>query len=176
MEFSQLVTEFQNLQWNDSYYTRCPNAVKQAIFRLYKKTFNRSFSRTCSSCYIDAFQEIYKITQNSTKYIEIMECDYDLLPGALLSEPFGDYSKNITCKNITNGLAEWHLKRSPANIKFFSKFPDDWERRIKLYSEPQFDEEPKGKEVVKPVKNSTPKIQKPKAKKSKKVNKPKKTV
>jgi hypothetical protein len=58
----------------------------------------------------------------STKKLVVQRCDYLLKPGALL-QAFGDTSKVCTNDNITNALAEWHLRNNPACARLFSKIP-----------------------------------------------------
>jgi hypothetical protein len=36
---------------------------------------------------------------------------------------FGNYSKNCTNKNLTDELAEWHLRVNPACAKLFDRMP-----------------------------------------------------
>lgn len=59
--------------------------------------------------------------------MEKTPCRYQLKPGALL-QAFGDSSKICTNKNITDELAEWHLKNNPGCINLFAKVPEKpWE-------------------------------------------------
>lgn len=50
---------------------------------------------------------------------------YQLKPGALL-QAFGDTSKTCTNKNLTDELAEWHLKNNPGVAVLFSKIPAEF--------------------------------------------------
>jgi hypothetical protein len=56
------------------------------------------------------------------KITDMQRCDYLLKPGALL-QAFSDSSKVCTNKNITNALAEWHLKNNPGCARLFAKIP-----------------------------------------------------
>ena len=47
---------------------------------------------------------------------------YTLRPGVLL-QAFGDESKTCTNDNLTDELAEYHLKKCPDNAKYFSRMP-----------------------------------------------------
>lgn len=47
---------------------------------------------------------------------------YQLKAGVLL-QAFSDASKVMTNKNITDELAEWHLKNNPACARYFSILP-----------------------------------------------------
>ena len=49
-------------------------------------------------------------------------CNYQLKRGVLL-QAFGDASKVMTNDNITDELAEFHLKRDPSCARFFTVMP-----------------------------------------------------
>jgi hypothetical protein len=51
-------------------------------------------------------------------------CNYLLKKGARLTA-FGNYSKNCTNQNITNELAEWHLRINPGCARLFERMPDN---------------------------------------------------
>lgn len=51
-------------------------------------------------------------------------CKYQLKSGALLIDP-DDPTKNCTKFNLTNELAEYHLRRNPKCAKFFSAIPKE---------------------------------------------------
>lgn len=70
----------------------------------------------CSTCYIEA---IFKIK----KAMEKKPCSYRLVPGAVLSA-FGDESKTCTNANLTDELAEFHLRNNPGVLKWFAIYPN----------------------------------------------------
>jgi hypothetical protein len=48
---------------------------------------------------------------------------YELKKGVLL-QAFGDASKTCTNDNLTDELAEWHLKQCPEKSIYFSRIPE----------------------------------------------------
>ena len=56
------------------------------------------------------------------KPFEMALSKYQLKAGVLL-QAFSDASKVMTNKNITDELAEWHLKNNPACARYFSILP-----------------------------------------------------
>jgi len=50
------------------------------------------------------------------------QCKYVLKAGALL-QAFSDASKTCTNANLTNELAEWHLKNNPSCARYFAVMP-----------------------------------------------------
>ena len=55
--------------------------------------------------------------------MEKVQSKYLLKPGALL-QAFGDESKTMTNSNITDELAEWHLKNNPGVAIYFSRMAE----------------------------------------------------
>jgi hypothetical protein len=109
---------------------------KNKIKAAYKELTGEIIRTTCSTCLIEY---IFKIRSKMEK----TTCRYQLKPGALL-QAFGDPSKICTNKNITDELAEWHLKNNPGVISLFSKVPErPWEA-------------PADTEIVKTKKTVTP--------------------
>jgi len=51
-------------------------------------------------------------------------CNYVLKTGALL-QAFSDETKTCTNANLTDKLAEWHLKNNPACRRFFAVIPGE---------------------------------------------------
>ena len=84
---------------------------------VYKDLTGDVVSESCGSCYIAALLVIIKLNKK-----KMAHSDYVLKPGAIL-QAFGDASKIATNKNLTNELAEWHLKNVPGSAKKFAKMP-----------------------------------------------------
>lgn len=102
-----------------------------AIVRLYSAVIHSSMPKTCSNCVSDAFFELYNIWKRDPEHFErLYNCEYRLKAGALLIL-FCDKSNMATNKNLTNELAEYHLKNNPLCKKLFERMPPDWEERIK---------------------------------------------
>ena len=103
---------------------------KDAIERLYLKVLHVSMSKTCSNCLSDAFFELYAIwKKDSSHFIDLYNCEYRLKGGVLL-EIFSKASYFATNKNLTNKLAEIHLKQNRKKAVYFSVLPPDWESRL----------------------------------------------
>jgi len=104
---------------------------KDAIERLYAKVFHNSMTKTCSNCLSDAFFELYNIWKRDQKhFLDLYNCEYRLRGGVLL-EIFSKSALFATNKNLTNQLAEMHLKAFPGKSSLFSQLPPDWQERIK---------------------------------------------
>ena len=107
------------LQFAREYINRPKSRTSQQrilIRDVYKELTGENVSVSCGSCYIAALLQIIKIKK------KMATSDYVLKPGAIL-QAFGDSSKIATNKNLTNELAEWHLKNVPGSRAKFSKIP-----------------------------------------------------
>ena len=60
---------------------------------------------------------------------------YVLKAGVIL-QAFSDASKTMTFKNITDELAEWHLKNNPNCVKLFAVIPGEYGDASKPRSQP----------------------------------------
>ena len=89
---------------------------KQKIASAYKQCYGRPMNIGCGTCYIEAIFEI-------KKYMEKKPCKYRLKPGVLL-QAFGDESKSVTNINLTDELAEFHLRTNPGCARYFSVMPE----------------------------------------------------
>jgi len=100
------------------------------IFKTYKQIFNKYWKESCASCYFDCYAYLYGLLKNDKDLVFIENKLYDIRPGALLMGfPKGGSEKNCTNNNITNELAEWHLKNNPGVEKYFTRMPADWRER-----------------------------------------------
>jgi len=103
---------------------------KDAIERLYLKVFHVSMSKTCSNCISDAFFELYAVwKKDQSHFLDLYNCEYRLKGGVLL-EIFSKASHFATNKNLTNKLAEIHLKHNKSKYVYFSVLPHDWQSRL----------------------------------------------
>jgi len=87
----------------------------QKIAAAYLKVTGERLRIGCKTCMVEA---IFTIQH----FMERVPCKYVLKPGALL-RAFGDESKTCTNKNLTNELAEYHLRTNPGCVKLFSVIP-----------------------------------------------------
>jgi hypothetical protein len=147
LELISKITERVNKVGEEAFLKRVfpDNTLVTDIFKTYRKIFNKEWNVTCRSCYFDCYAALYELTLTNNKTLENMEKLLYYLPKGRLLLDIKEPSKNCTNKNITNELAEWHLKRDPAKIKWFSKFPEDWQERCQLVK----DEPVKGEIEVK---------------------------
>jgi hypothetical protein len=91
------------------------NVTKERKYKIaaaYKRLTGENLRISCGTCFIEAIFKIKKI-------MERVPCNYRLKPGALL-RAFGDESKTCTNANLTDELAEYHLRTNPGCIKLFS--------------------------------------------------------
>ncbi len=88
---------------------------KQKIAAAYFQCFGERMRIGCKTCYIES---IFLIKRK----MESKHCRYRLKPGALL-QAFGDASKTCTNHNLTDELAEYHLRTNPGVAHLFSIIP-----------------------------------------------------
>lgn len=89
---------------------------KKIIREAYKQLTGKSIVISCSTCYLEALFELINTTKMATSK------GYELKLGATL-EAFGHPEKFCTNNELTDELAEWHLKENPGQIIWFSKVP-----------------------------------------------------
>jgi hypothetical protein len=91
---------------------------RRAIIRAaYKHLTGLDLRRSCGTCYIEA---IFKIINT----MERKPCRYQLKKGAVLFA-FGDANRTATDRNLTDELAEWHLRNTRGCAQFFITLPAD---------------------------------------------------
>jgi hypothetical protein len=88
---------------------------KSKIRAVYQQLTGQSIKISCTTCYIEALFKIINITKMATN-------NYVLKKGVLL-QAFGDATKTCTNDNLTDELAEWHLKQCPVKAIFFARMP-----------------------------------------------------
>lgn len=102
----------------------------EAVIRLYTAVMHSPMPKTCSNCVSDAFFELYNIWKHDPQHFEdLYNCEYRLRGGVLL-QVFSDKKSFTTNKNLTNKLAEYHLRINPDKSNLFERLPDDWQQRI----------------------------------------------
>lgn len=103
---------------------------KVEISATYRKVFRVEMKRSCNNCFADAFFELYNLYKaNRTGFYDRYNCEYALKAGSVMTM-FGNGDLTVTNHNLTNALAELHLKGNKAKVRFFQRLPDDWELRI----------------------------------------------
>lgn len=113
MSVIQEVLMFTREYVNNAKYRTREN--KDKIRAAYRQITGESLTTNCGTCLIEALFKIKKM-------MEKKPCKYLLKPGALL-QAFGDESKTATNANLTDELAQWHLKNNPGTKILFSKMP-----------------------------------------------------
>ena len=74
----------------------------------------------CNNRYFEECRNLNLLTQN--RIMKQEACKYQLKSGALLIDP-DDPTKNCTKFNLTNELAEYHLRRNPNCARLFAFIP-----------------------------------------------------
>jgi hypothetical protein len=96
---------------------------KNKIAAAYKSLFGESMKVGCGTCYVES---IFKIKKKMAQEQTI----YRLKPGVVL-QSFGDASKTCTNINLTDELAEYHLRTNPGCIRYFSSpSPEEIQNRV----------------------------------------------
>jgi hypothetical protein len=115
---------------------------KKKIQIVYKQLTGKDVRKRCGTCYIEALLIINKIKKMGP-------CSYLLKEGRVIKAK-GDYSKNLSNHNITNELAEWHLRINPGCRIHFLKTPDMMPSDLRGFKiiPPKIADEPKVEEVT----------------------------
>lgn len=93
---------------------------------LYRRVSGSALNKNCSECWVDAYVVIVK--SDPDKVEERAARKFDLKAGALLIDrKTGDNSKMCSMHNITDELALYHLRTNPKCIRFFSRYPENWQ-------------------------------------------------
>jgi hypothetical protein len=90
---------------------------RDKIRSAYRELTGENLTTNCSTCLIETLFKIKKL-------MEKQPCKYLLKPGALL-QAFSDVDKTCTNANLTDELAEWHLKHNPGTRCLFSRIPEE---------------------------------------------------
>lgn len=114
----------------------------QKIKSAYRQLTGEQLIISCRTCLVEALFKIKKI-------MEKKHCSYRLKPGALL-RAFGDESKTCTNANLTDELAEYHLRTNPGCRGLFSIIPEPEEVMSNLKIVPPETKEPEKSEVKEP--------------------------
>lgn len=124
-ELQELRVRFDAMRAN--FDTGFTGKEREEIARQSVRLLNKPVRKTgCRDCYRDAYIEIVK------KLGELVEMprlpDYILKAGAVYSVPCGN--KVYAGANIPSEVAEKWLKINPSAIRFFQRYPKDWQERI----------------------------------------------
>lgn len=124
--------------------------LQRKVERLYKKFLPDypKLNKSCGNCWEDAYIALKTI--KIEKVMQKLDSKYSLVAGAVLRD--NDTSKMCNRHNLTDELAEYHLRQDATLIRFFDRYPADWQRRIAEKSEKNENKGGKksGKQSVKP--------------------------
>lgn len=100
---------------------------KALIENLYREVCGKSVRNTgCSDCYKDAYIETYLKLKSLGKMPQ--KPNY-ILKAGVVRRKFGS-NKFYALSNCPDEVAEEYLRENLSNIRFFEKFPDDWQDRV----------------------------------------------
>ena len=118
---------------------RSENSRDRALLQgAYEEYVGKWTPTTCRNCVLDRYIELYVLLKNKESIMQ--DTKFKLSAGVLLSLGFST-GEFITSASCTDEKAIKALRRSPADIKFFSAYPTNWEELIA-------DEVPKAVEPV----------------------------
>lgn len=118
---------------------RSENSRDRALLQgAYEEYIGKWTPTTCRNCVLDRYIELYVLLKNKESIMQ--DTKFKLSAGVLLSLGFST-GEFITSASCTDEKAIKALRRNPADIKFFSAYPADWEELIA-------DEVPKAVEPV----------------------------
>lgn len=107
---------------------RSENSRDRALLqRAYEDYIGKWTPTTCRNCVLDRYIELYVSLKN--KELIMQDTKFKLSAGVLLSLGFstGEFITSISC---TDEKAIRALRRNPADIKFFTEYPANWEELI----------------------------------------------
>lgn len=118
---------------------RSENSRDRALLQgAYEEYIGKWTPTTCRNCVLDRYIELYVLLKNKESIMQ--DTKFKLSAGVLLSLGFST-GEFITSASCTDEKAIKALRRNPADIKFFSAYPTNWEKLIA-------DEVPKAVEPV----------------------------
>ena len=104
---------------------RSENSRDRALLqRAYEDYIGKWTPTTCRNCVLDRYIELYVSLKN--KELIMQDTKFKLSAGVLLSLGFstGEFITSVSC---TDEKAIRALRRNPADIKFFTEYPANWE-------------------------------------------------
>ena len=107
---------------------RSENSRDRALLqRAYEDYIGKWTPTTCRNCVLDRYIELYVSLKN--KELIMQDTKFKLSAGVLLSLGFstGEFITSVSC---TDENAIRALRRNPADIKFFTEYPANWEELI----------------------------------------------
>lgn len=107
---------------------RSENSRDRALLQgAYEECIGKWTPTTCRNCVLDRYIELYVLLKNKESIMQ--DTKFKLSAGVLLSLGFST-GEFITSASCTDEKAIKALRRNPADIKFFSAYPADWEELI----------------------------------------------
>ena len=107
---------------------RSENSRDRALLQgAYEEYIGKWTPTTCRNCVLDRYIELYVLLKNKESIMQ--DTKFKLSAGVLLSLGFST-GEFITSASCTDEKAIKALRRNPADIKFFSAYPANWEELI----------------------------------------------
>ena len=107
---------------------RSENSRDRALLQgAYEEYIGKWTPTTCRNCVLDRYIELYVLLKNKESIMQ--DTKFKLSAGVLLSLGFST-GEFITSASCTDEKAIKALRRNPADIKFFSAYPTNWEELI----------------------------------------------
>ena len=107
---------------------RSENSRDRALLQgAYEEYVGKWTPTTCRNCVLDRYIELYVLLKNKESIMQ--DTKFKLSAGVLLSLGFST-GEFITSASCTDEKAIKALRRNPADIKFFSAYPTNWEELI----------------------------------------------
>lgn len=107
---------------------RSENSRDRALLQgAYEEYIGKWTPTTCQNCVLDRYIELYVLLKNKESIMQ--DTKFKLSAGVLLSLGFST-GEFITSASCTDEKAIKALRRNPADIKFFSAYPANWEELI----------------------------------------------
>ena len=121
--------KLKEIKYNNAHELR--NALtpelKAELRALYLHFFGKQLSG-CSNCFFDAYIELYRLNPDKTKTQERL---FELKRGHV----FYVDNKIISFINLTDEYAIKRLAVWPADIKYFNRYPVNWEKLVEEYKQ-----------------------------------------
>ena len=103
-------------------------SLQKRVEKLYNAFFPDmpKLNKGCGNCWEDAY--IVLRASKIEKVMANLNRQYNLVGGVVLVSD--NPAKMCNRHTLTDELAEYHLRRDPSLIRFFDRYPADWQKRI----------------------------------------------
>lgn len=102
---------------------------KSSIEELYSLVLDKPFKKTsCNDCYHDGAIEALVYLRKYNKFRDLSSMEYILKSGAIIR--FEVAGHVYTNNDLTTDVAERYIGMDLKNIKWFAKYPENWQERV----------------------------------------------